>query len=240
MALFANALLLYVVFLFSTSCHEAAHSWAAFKGGDPTAQRGGQLTLDVIPHIKREPIGLVVLPLITLATIGWPLGYASAPYDPYWAQRHPERAGWMALAGPAANLVLAACAGLLINAGLFAGVFETPRQIAFSNVTIAAAGAGAMWQAAGHILGAVFAMNLLLTVFNLLPLPPLDGSKALLVLLPERLALRYQSLLSSNPYLGWIGIFIAWQVFAFVFSPVFTQSLNLLYFLHGVSYSLGA
>jgi Zn-dependent protease len=233
----AGGLLLYVVFLFSTSLHEAAHAWAALKGGDPTAFEGGQVTLDPLPHIRRDPIGMVVLPLLTVVTIGWPLGYASAPYDPRWAEQHPDRAGLMALAGPGANLLLAVCSGLLINAGLFAGVFEAPEMVGFMDVTTAAAGNGSLWQVAAYLLGAVFALNLLLAVFNLLPLPPLDGSGALVLLMPEKLAPKYQTLLHSNPFLGLMGILIAWQVFDFFFEPVFTGSLNLLYWLHGASYS---
>lgn len=232
----ANGLLLYVVFLFSTSLHEAAHAWAALKGGDPTAFEGGQVTLDPVPHIKRDPIGMVVLPLISVLTIGWPLGFASAPYDPRWAERHPDRAGLMALAGPGANLLLASCAGLLINLGLFAGVFDAPQVIRFADVAVAAPGQGSLWQVMAYLLGAVFALNLLLTVFNLLPLPPMDGSKALVLLMPDRTARAYNGLLHSNPGLALVGIFVAWQVFRFVFDPVFTQSLNLLYWLHGSSY----
>lgn len=234
----AVGLLLYVVFLLSTCLHEAAHSWVALKGGDPTAYHGGQVSLDPIAHIKRQPIGLVVLPLITVVTIGWPLGFASAPYDPNWAARHPRRAGLMALAGPATNLLLAALAGVLINVGLFAGVFNSPETITFSDVTIVTAGQGGAWQAAAIVLGAVFAMNLLLAVFNALPLPPMDGSHLALLVLPETAAARYQTFVSSTPYLSWIGLFVAWQAFDYLFDPVFTRALNALYFLHGVSYSL--
>jgi Zn-dependent protease len=102
----AEGLTAFVVFLFSTTLHEAAHAWAALRGGDPTAYRGGQVSLDPRPHIRREPLGLVVLPIITALVSGWPMGFASAPYDPQWAQRHPTRAALMSLAGPAANLAL--------------------------------------------------------------------------------------------------------------------------------------
>ncbi len=101
-----DGLVWYVVFLFSTSLHEAAHAWAAQRGGDPTAYLGGQVSLDPRPHIRREPFGMLLLPLFTAVTSGWPIGYASAPYDPVWAANHPRRAAWMSLAGPAANLLL--------------------------------------------------------------------------------------------------------------------------------------
>ncbi len=118
----ADGLIYYAVFLFSTTLHEAAHAWAALRGGDPTAYHGGQVTLDPLPHIRREPVGMVVLPILSVIVSGWPFGFASAPYDPNWALRHPKRAAWMALAGPAANLSLVAGSILLIRIGSLFGV----------------------------------------------------------------------------------------------------------------------
>lgn len=71
----------YGVFLLSTTLHEAAHAWAAMRGGDRTAYDGGQVTLNPLPHIRREPIGMVVLPIVSVLISGWPLGFASAPYS---------------------------------------------------------------------------------------------------------------------------------------------------------------
>src|SRR4030095_17150020 len=76
-----NALVYYVVFLLSTTLHEAAHAWAAARGGDLTAYHGGQVSLDPIPHIRREPFGMLILPLISALATGCPFGYASAPFD---------------------------------------------------------------------------------------------------------------------------------------------------------------
>ena len=105
---YAAGLLWYFVFLYSTVCHEAAHAWVALKLGDDTAYQGGQVSLDPIPHIRREPWGMVLVPLVTFfmnAANGatWMMGWASAPYNPQWAERHPRSAAWMALAGPAAD-----------------------------------------------------------------------------------------------------------------------------------------
>ena len=124
----AAGLAYYVAFLFSTTLHEASHAWAALRGGDPTAYHGGQVSLDPWPHIRREPIGMVLLPLLSVFASGWPIGFASAPFDPSWAMRYPRRAAWMALAGPAANfsLVLLAAAGILF--GLHTGVFAAGRR----------------------------------------------------------------------------------------------------------------
>ena len=231
-----SGLVFYVVFVYSTSFHEAAHAWAALRGGDSTAYLGGQVSLDPRVHIRREPIGMVVLPIISLFVAGWPLGFASAPYDRHWAARHPNRAAWMALAGPGANLTLVLAAGLLINAGLFAGVFDAPDQIGFADVTEAAAGRDSLWHSVGMLLGSVFAMNLLLAVFNLLPLPPLDGSAALVLLLPKNWAPKYQNFLWSLSQLSILGILVAWKTFHYFFDPAFTAALNVLYWPFGVSY----
>ena len=224
-----TGILLYAVFLLSTTFHEAAHAWAALRGGDLTAFRGGQVTLDPRPHIRREPIGMVVLPLISVLISGWPLGFASAPYDPEWAMKYPNRAGWMALAGPGANLVLVLLAALLINLGLLAGVFVPPETIHFSDAATAADSAAGWWNSIAALLGAVFALNLLLFVFNLLPIPPLDGSAALVLVLPDHLIARYQQMITFNVQLNWIGIFIAWRLFDGLFQPVFTMAISLLY-----------
>ena len=101
-----DAIVYYVVFVFSVTVHEAAHAAAALLGGDATAYEGGQVSLDPIPHMRREPFGMVLLPLASVFMSGWPWGYASAPFDPAWAERHPRRAAWMALAGPGANLAI--------------------------------------------------------------------------------------------------------------------------------------
>lgn len=237
MAEIVDGLVFYFVFVYSTTLHEAAHAWVALKGGDPTAYRGGQVTLDPMPHIRREPIGMVVLPLISVLVSGWPLGFASAPYDPAWARRHPDRAGWMALAGPAANLVLVLLSAIAIDVGVASGVFFAPDRIGFADVTAATAGPESIWNAVGYLIGSVFAMNLLLAVFNLLPIPPLDGSGAVVLFLSEKQKPRYQEILWSHPQLSLLGIFVAWQLFDFFFDPVFTLALNLLYLPFGVSYS---
>ena len=77
----ALGLLWYVVFLLSTTCHEAAHALVAKWGGDLTTFHGGQVTLNPPPHIRRTPFGMVIFPLITYAMNGWMMGWASAPYD---------------------------------------------------------------------------------------------------------------------------------------------------------------
>ncbi len=231
-----DGLVFYVVFVLSTTLHEAAHAWAALRGGDATAYAGGQVSLDPTPHIRRAPFGMVVLPLISVLISGWPLGFASVPYNREWAAKYPQRAAWMALAGPAANLLLVLISGALILAGLQAGVFTPPESISFADVTDAAAGTGSLWDATAYLIGSFFAMNLLLFVFNLIPVPPLDGSGVVMLGLPDRVVPKYQQFLWDHPQLMWVGIFIAWQIFTPIFGVVFTATLNALYFFVGVSY----
>src|SRR6202789_1938843 len=125
----------YIVFLFSTTCHEGAHSLAAKLGGDTTAFHGGQVTLNPIPHIRRSPFGLVVVPIISYFLAHWMIGWASAPYDPAWQQRYPRRAAWMALAGPAANFTLVILSALAIRAGISFGYFRMPAFVSFTRIT---------------------------------------------------------------------------------------------------------
>lgn len=219
------ALLWYVVLLFSLTFHEAAHAWAAQRGGDPTAYLGGQVSLDPRPHIRREPFGTVIVPLLAFSMAGWMIGWASTPFDPHWAVRHPRRAAWMALAGPAANLVLVVAAGVAIRIGLAAGVLEPPPQIAFDLVAM---GAGGLWDTAAMLLSIAFTLNLLLLAFNLIPVPPLDGAGAIGLLLPERLALRVR-MAFATPAWGLLGILVAWLAIRRLFPPVHRVAIQLLY-----------
>lgn len=215
----------YAVFLFAVTLHEAAHAWAAKLGGDLTAYEGGQVSLDPLPHIRREPFGMVVLPILSVIMTGWPFGFASAPYDPEWARRHPKRAAWMALAGPGGNLLLVVGAAVAIRAGLAMGVFAAPESVFFSRVT---AGDGGAAGAIAFVLSVFFSLNLVLMLLNLIPVPPLDGYGALPLLLPESALEAYRGF-SRQPMIGWIGILVAWRVFDYVYQPVFLFAVNLLY-----------
>lgn len=225
-----EAIVLYVAFVFSATCHEAAHAWAAKRGGDLTAYAAGQVSLDPFPHIQREPFGMVILPLIGLWFIGWPLGFASAPYDPNWALLYPKRAGWMALAGPAANLALVLLLGGAIFLGAEAGFFAAPASVNFSQVV---AGTDEISTAVALVVGIFFSMNLLLFVLNMLPVPPLDGSAVLLLFIPVPSATAYQMWM-RQPAVGWIGMLLVFYFVGEIFFPVFFATVNLLY--PGVTY----
>jgi Zn-dependent protease len=222
----ADGLVYFVVFLFSTTLHEASHAFTSHRLGDPTAYEGGQVSLNPIPHIRRSPIGMLVLPLLTSVTSGWPIGFASAPYDRLWADRFPRRAALMALAGPAANLLLCLLAAIAIRIGTLVGYFHAPDSVQFGHLVAAAEGYPA---AIGFLVGVVFSMNLLLCVFNLIPLPPLDGSGVVPLFLDEGTGRRYLSFLHRTPGLLFVGLYISWQLVAFAFHPVFLAVVNLLY-----------
>jgi Zn-dependent protease len=217
----------YVVFLLSTTCHEAAHALAAKLGGDLTAFHGGQVSLDPVPHVRREPFGMVVFPILSYVVGGWMMGWASAPYDPFWAQRHPRRAAWMSIAGPAANFSLAIVAALLIRAGILFGVFAPPDSANFTHIAAAVTAGPAT--GAAVFLSIMFSLNLLLGAFNLVPLPPLDGFGAAGLFLSEDAARRLQNLGHQMRSFSMIGLLIAWKVFDPVFGPIFSLALKALY-----------
>ena len=227
----ALAMIWYIVFLFSTTCHEAAHALAAKLGGDPTAFHGGQVTLNPVPHIQREPFGLVLIPLVSYVYAGWMIGWASAPYDPAWQRRYPRRAACMALAGPAANFTLMLLAAAAIRAGIAIGVFRAPERITFTHITEAVD--PATWGFVATLVSVLFLLNLVLGIFNLLPVPPLDGHNGVTLLMRERLAFRFLDA-TNDPSFRLMGIFIAWLAFDRVFNPIFSFALNLLY--PGASY----
>jgi len=217
----------FVAFLFSTTVHEAAHALVALRLGDPTAYQGGQVTLNPLPHIRREPFGMVVVPILSFALSGWMIGWASAPYDPRWALTYPRRAGWMALAGPASNMILAVIGGLLIRIGIAAGIFAVPASVSFFDL-VDPVHQGGIAPAAGALLSIFVSLNALLAAFNLLPFPPLDGSAVLQLLLPESMG-RSLQLFLRQPMIGFVGIVIAWNLFGELFSPLFALVLRLLY-----------
>ena len=222
----------FLAFLFSTTVHEAMHAFVAWKGGDPTAYHGGQVSLSPIPHIKREPIGMLVVPLVTALTQGWAMGWASAPYDPLWAERHPQRAALMAAAGPAGNFMIALVAFAGLRAGLLAGLFIAPERAAFHALVADAATGDPNFL--GTALSVFLVLNVFIGLFNLLPLPPLDGFSVVSIFLPEAHAAKWRAL-QSNPMMSMAGLVIAWRVFPFITDPLFTMLLKVVH--PGESYS---
>jgi Zn-dependent protease len=206
----------FVAFLFSTTCHEAAHALVAKMGGDDTAAQGGQVSLNPVPHMRREPWGMIVIPILSYLMMrgNGMMGWASAPYDPLWERRHPRRSGWMALAGPAANflLMLIAVGGLQLGAA--EGWFHPDpitghRDFAATTLLI------------------FFSLNLLLGTFNLLPVSPLDGSTVILLFMSEKSAQRYLDWLRGNS-LAMAGLLVGILVFRYIYGPIYAFVSGLL------------
>ena len=218
-------LVAYVVLLLSLTVHEAAHAWAALRGGDVTAYQGGQVSLDPRPHIKREPIGMVFAPLLFWFMGGWMLGWASTPIDPRWAYVHPRRAAAMAAAGPLANLALLLLAAAALRLGVAAGWFE-PLPLGLFELAVAPEGSVA--ESVILVLSLVFSMNLILFVFNLIPVPPLDGASAIGLLLSDGAARRLQQFM-AQPMLAWGGLLVAWLLMRRIVAPVLAFGVELLY-----------
>jgi len=219
-------LLWFVVFVVSTTFHEAAHGFAALKFGDRTAYDAGLVTLNPTPHVQRSPFGMLLVPILSFAMGGWMIGWASTPYDPYWAHRNRRLAALMALAGPAANITLIVIAALLIRGGMLLGVFAEPARVTWTQTTVAASPGIAT--GAAVVVSLLFSLNLILLVFNLLPLPPLDGSEVVSLFLSDGAAERYREFM-AQPAASMIGLIVAWNLMDFLLRPVHTLALNLLY-----------
>jgi Zn-dependent protease len=204
----------FITFLFSTTCHEAAHALAAKIGGDDTAWQGGQVTLNPWPHMRREPFGMVVMPLLSILFSGRMIGWASAPYNPQWERRYPRRAALMAAAGPAANFTLMLLAAIALRVGSAMQWFhESPtggRDLPSTLLLI------------------FFDLNLLLGTFNLLPVPPLDGSSVIMLFMSEERAHGYLDWLRGNSF-AMAGLLVGLVIFRSVFPVVedFASSLLL-------------
>jgi Zn-dependent protease len=155
----------FLVLIFSIVIHEFSHGWVADQLGDPTARYAGRLTLNPIPHI--DPVGSILLPLILLLSgTGFIVGWAKpVPYNPYNLKDQKKGPALVALAGPAANLLIATIFGVIIR------ILAAQNVAAYANII--------------DFFAIIVIYNILLAVFNLVPLPPLDGSKILAYFLPS-------------------------------------------------------
>jgi Zn-dependent protease len=218
----------YVVFLFSLTLHEGAHALLAWWGGDETAYRGGQVTLNPWPHIRREPFGSVLVPILSFFYMGWMMGWASTPYDPSWSQRHPRRQALMSLAGPAANFLLAGIALVATRILLSAGLLAAPQRADFSHLVSAPVGTPAdSWLVPlALLLSVAVNLNVLLGLFNLLPLPPLDGAGVVEGIAPGPAGAALGQL-RRNPMLSLLSLLVAWKLFGMIAGPAFGLVLRL-------------
>ena len=195
-AFFLYGFIWYVVFLFSTTCHEAAHAWVARRGGDETAAKGGQVSLNPIPHIQREPFGMVLVPLLSYVVTGSMIGWASAPLTSMGTELSAP-CGLDGAGGPSGKFYVDAPrgdrparwsqhGGWLLVLNRTTGV----RSLAFITLII------------------FFSLNLLLGTFNLLPVPPLDGSTGIAVFMSEEQGRSYLGCLRGNSYAS-LGLLVA-------------------------------
>ena len=157
--------------LFSIVVHEVSHGWMAYRLGDDTAKRMGRLTLNPIPHI--DLVGTIILPFIMIIAGGPVFGWAKpVPFNPYNFNRNVDvRSGamWVALAGPCSNLLIAFISSFLLVATV--KYFSSFPGILFFSIL--------------QFTQALFFVNLVLAALNLIPIPPLDGSKILMRFLPN-------------------------------------------------------
>ena len=226
----------FVVFLFTLTVHEACHGLVAWVGGDSTAYHGGQVTLNPWPHVRREPVGTLVVPLLTFFTSGFMMGWASTPFDPEWGRRHPKRLAAMSAAGPGGNLLIAAVAFIALKTLLASGAVVPPIKARFNHLVEPVTGTpeGSVLYPLAFLLSVALNLNVLLCLFNLLPLPPLDGSGIVQGLMPGAFG-RFIEGLRRNPIMSLLGLMVAWQLFDVVSHPVFNVLLRLLH--PGVAYS---
>lgn len=216
----------YFVFLLSTVFHEAAHAWSAHKMGDDTAYREGQVTLNPIPHVRREPVGALILPIASFFMGGWMIGWASTPYNYDWAYTHPKKAAVMSIAGPAANFILLIFSALLIHTGIWLGYFYSPDSINISSIV--AAYDSEFLSLVARLISIMFSLNLILFIFNLIPLPPLDGSGILPLYLSDDNGRKYMDAVRSSIF-SVIGFLIAWRLFDLIYWKIFLAVINILY-----------
>jgi Zn-dependent protease len=211
------------VLLFAITVHEASHGWAAYRMGDPTAHNLGRVTINPLAHI--DPIGTVLLPLM-LALIGLPaFGWAKpVPVNPR-NLRNPRRDNlWISFAGPAANMLVASAAFLILlvlkilNPGVNRFLRIVVRTLFKNPEVLRAALPRGLYPLEGLALVLYFLVliNIYLAVFNMIPVPPLDGSGILMGLLSDRAAARYDRLrpfgfliVVAFIYLGLLNIIIA-------------------------------
>ncbi len=193
MEIISLKLFLYLVIILSATFHEYAHGFIAYKLGDSTAKDAGRLTLNPLAHI--DLFGTVLLPLFLLFYGGVFLGWAKpVPYNPHNLRDQKYGSLKVGIAGPLANLLIALILGIflrLASAGIFDAVFSQFFLMAVALIVY---------------------VNIFLALFNLIPLPPLDGSKVLMDLFPKSAYVMAR--------LGFFGIFLALFLAFFVLSSL--------------------
>jgi Zn-dependent protease len=214
-----NALIKILVYafpvIFAITLHEAAHGYVARHFGDSTAWMLGRVSLNPIRHI--DPIGTIVLPLVTVMLSGFMFGWAKPVPVNFSNLRHPKRDSlWVAAAGPGSNIV---------QALIWATV-----ALVLANTVAPSGLAGGFWLAVAE---AGVQVNVVFAILNLFPLLPLDGGRMVTSLLPDRLAYAYSRL---EPY-GMIIliVLIVTGALSYVLGPLVIGTINFIYSVFGLA-----
>lgn len=186
-------------FLFAIVFHEWAHAFVALKFGDNTAKMAGRLTFDPIAHA--DPIGTLLFPLIGAAAGGVLFGWAKpVPVDPRRFTKVKSGIFWVSFAGPLANIILA-----ILSSFLYAVIItKVPQSFSFYTIIV-------------KMVNASILINMVLAVFNLIPFPPLDGSKMVSSFLDYEAARKYEDL--SRYSLVFIAILWFTNIFSYIMLP---------------------
>ncbi|MFA6601367.1 MAG: site-2 protease family protein [Candidatus Paceibacterota bacterium] len=190
-----------IILIFSVIIHEVAHGFMAEYLGDPTARLQGRLTLNPLKHL--DPVGSIIVPLIT-SLAGFTFGWAKpVEFNPYNLKNRRQGEFLIALAGPLSNLLLALIFGIVIRVAIGSSQISMPFVEMASYIVL---------------------INIILAVFNLIPLPPLDGSKLLFAWLPEQYGRARLIMETYAPLFILVVVFFLWQVI----SPVIPYIYSLI------------
>lgn len=222
---FFGLILWFIVFLFSLSLHESAHAWTSDKFGDTTGRYEGRITLNPIPHI--DLWGTIIFPLAGKLMGGWMFGWAKpVPVNPYLWREKVKANILTSAAGPASNILLATAALVVAKILIAQGVLAINLFPADTDHLILASSHGFVLGLVARLLCITIVLNISLGVFNLIPVPPLDGSHILQTILPYEQAAAYEQI---RPY-GFLLLagLIVIGVFRFVLSPFFNSAMMIL------------
>jgi Zn-dependent protease len=201
------------VLLLSLTVHEFAHAWTARRYGDDTAERMGRLTLNPLAHA--DPLGTFILPLLNV-----PFGWAKpVPVNPARFRRDVSMASgmmWTSLAGPIANVLLALLSTLLLG------------LLLRSAPDGAGGGGNGLPGILALFLYRMMQMNVVLAVFNLLPIPPLDGSRVVDAFLPARWRPQWEAFSRYSMFLLLAIVFLGWRIIAVPVNAFMNGLLHLL------------